>query len=495
MAAARGPFGGAELAADTPGVRFAAEYVPPRARAPLDFSAVRGELGLHGEFPAAALAEAERAAAASPDVVSRSDATDLPLVTVDPPGARDLDQAVLLERRGRGGFRVHYAIADVAAFVRPGGALDRETRRRGQTLYLPDGNIPLHPRVLSEDAGSLLPNRVRPAVLWRIDLAEDGAVEDFDARRALVRSTALLDYRGVQHDLRAGRPHPSVALLPEVGRLRRRQAMLRGAIELGLPEQQVEPDGAGGWRPMLRPRTDVEEWNAEISLLTGMCAAELMLSAEVGVLRTVPEPDEDAVAALRRSAAELGVDWPEHVPVATALAELDTARPAALAVHVAATRLLRGAGYTAFHAQVPRKATHAGIGAAYAHVTAPLRRLVDRYSAEVCLAVLDGRSVPSWVRDALGELPSAMGSSDRVATRVERACIAQAQAWSLAGRVGDDFPATVLRAPNGEAGEVFVADPPVIARCTGAGLSEGQHVRVRLAAADPAERDVAFELN
>src|SRR5699024_8902046 len=121
----------------------------------------------------------------SPDVVSRTDATDLPLVTVDPPGARDLDQAVLLERRGRGGFRVHYAIADVAAFVRPGGALDRETRRRGQTLYLPDGNIPLHPRVLSEDAGSLLPNRVRPAVLWRIDLAEDGAVEDFDARRAL----------------------------------------------------------------------------------------------------------------------------------------------------------------------------------------------------------------------------------------------------------------------------------------------------------------------
>ncbi|MHA6803024.1 RNB domain-containing ribonuclease [Salinifilum ghardaiensis] len=494
MAAARGPFDGTGVAADAPGARFAAEYVPPRARAPRDFSAVRGELGLSAEFPAPALGEAERAAASSPGGARRCDATDLPLVTVDPPGARDLDQAVLLERRGRGGFRVHYAIADVAAFVRPGGALDRETRRRGQTLYLPDGNIPLHPRVLSEDAGSLLPNRVRPAVLWRIDLAEDGAVEDFDARRALVRSTAMLDYRGVQRSLRAGRPHPAVALLPEVGRLRRRQAMLRGAIELGLPEQQVEPDGTGGWRPALRPRTEVEEWNAEISLLTGMCAAELMLSAEVGVLRTVPEPDADTVAALRRSAWELGVDWPEHVPVATALAELDTARPEALAVHVAATRLLRGAGYTAFDEELPRKATHAGIGAAYAHVTAPLRRLVDRYSAEVCLAVLAGRPVPSWAREALGDLPSAMGSSDRVATRVERACIAQAQAWSLAGRVGDAFPATVLRVPNGEAGEVFVTDPPVIARCTGSGLSEGQHVRVRLAAADPAERDVAFEL-
>ncbi|MDA3649023.1 RNB domain-containing ribonuclease [Saccharopolyspora indica] len=476
MAAAVGPAGGTGVAA-----------------AAQDFSAIRTELGLPADYPPAALAEVERTVAQPVPTGCRSDATDLPLVTVDPPGAKDLDQAVLVRRRRRG-YRIHYAIADVAAFVVPGGALDAESRRRGQTLYLPDGNVPLHPTRLSEDAASLLPGQVRAAVLWTIDLDPDGLPVRVDVRRALVRSVAQLDYDGVQRSLELGIPHPSIALLPDVGRLRREQAMRRGAIELGLPEQQVESDGAGGWRLVLRPRLVVEAWNAEISLLTGMCAAEMMLSAGIGVLRTVPDPEPETVAGLRRSATRLGVAWPVDLPPAVALAEMDPIRPESLAVHVAATRLLRGAGYTAFGDGAPAKANHAGIGASYAHVTAPLRRLVDRYSAEVCLAVAEDRPVPGWVLEALAQLPSAMGSSDRIAGQVERACIAQAQAWSLVSRVGEEFPATVLRASNGVAGEVFVAAPPVIARCTGDGLGEGQQVRVRLVVADPSRREVAFEV-
>ncbi|GAA4859012.1 RNB domain-containing ribonuclease [Saccharopolyspora rosea] len=492
MAAARVPPGGTGVAAadgigaDPPGPLLA-------GRPGLDFSAVRAELGLPADYPTTALAEAEQTVAQPLAAGSRVDATDLPLVTVDPSGAKDLDQAVLVRRRDGRGFRVHYAIADVAAYVAPGGALDTEVRRRGQTLYLPDGNVPLHPTRLSEDAASLLPHQVRAAVLWTIDLDGDGLPVRVDVRRALVRSVAQLDYEGVQRSLRFGGVHPSIEWLPVVGRLRREQAVRRGAIELGLPEQQVEPDGAGGWRLVLRPRLVVEAWNAEISLLTGMCAAEMMLAAGVGVLRTVPDPEPETVAGLRRSANRLGVDWPEGTPPSAALADLDPVRPEALAVHVAATRLLRGAGYTAFGDGAPARAGHAGIGASYAHVTAPLRRLVDRYSAEVCLAVNADREVPAWVRAALAELPSAMGSSDRVAGQVERACIAQAQAWSLSQRVGEEFPATVLRASNGEAGEVFVADPPVIARCLGDGLGEGQRVRVRLVGADPTSRDVVFE--
>ena len=480
MAAARVPRGGTATAAEPAPQRWA------------DFSALRAELNLPVDFPAAVLTEAEQAVA-RPSTGDRLDATDLPLVTVDPPGAKDLDQAVLLRRRARG-YRVHYAIADVAAFVRPGGALDAEVRRRGQTLYLPDGNVPLHPPLLSEGAASLLPDQVRPAVLWTVDLDPDGLAVRAEPRRALVRSVAQLDYEGVQRSLVDGAPHPSVALLPEVGRLRREQAVHRGAIELGLPEQQVEADPAGGWRLALRPRLVVEEWNAEISLLTGMCAAEMMLAAGVGVLRTVPDPDPSTVEGLRRSAGQLGVRWPERAAPAEVLAELDTSRPEALAVHVAATRLLRGAGYTAFDGQLPSKHRHAGLGAAYAHVTAPLRRLVDRYGAEVCLAVADGRDVPQWTRDALPQLPSAMGGSDRAASQVERACTAQVQAWTLADRIGEEFAATVLRAGAAEDGEVFLADPPIIAPCGGEELGEGQRVRVRLVEADPDRRSVRFEV-
>ena len=170
-------------------------------RAPLRFDAVRAELDVPAEFPAEVLAEAERAAAEP--VLPAYDATDLPLVTVDPPGSRDLDQALHLAPRPGGGFRVSYAIADVAAFVRPGGALDAEARKRTQTLYSPDLRTPLHPPVLGEGAASLLPDQVRPAVLWRIDLDPAGEVAAVDVRRALVRSRAQLDYPGLQAALDA----------------------------------------------------------------------------------------------------------------------------------------------------------------------------------------------------------------------------------------------------------------------------------------------------
>ncbi|ASU78045.1 RNB domain-containing ribonuclease [Actinopolyspora erythraea] len=460
----------------------------------MDFGGIRREFGLPGEFPTDALMEAQQAVAAPLSSAERTDATDLPLVTVDPAGAKDLDQAVLLRRRGRRGFRVHYAIADTAAFVSPGGALDRETFRRGQTLYLPDGNIPLHPPVLSEGAASLLPEQVRPAVLWTVDLDPHGSPVRVDVRRAVVRSVAALDYRGLLRSFEAGTPHPAVEPLPEVGLLRREQMVHRGAIELGLPEQRVEFSDSSGWRLGLRPRMWLEAFNAEISLLTGMCAAEIMIAAGVGVLRTVPEPDEEAVRGLRRSAERLGVYWPPEQSPADFLAGLEPLRPESLAMHVAGTRLLRGAGYTAFQWGKPSEVGHAGIGAAYAHVTAPLRRLVDRLCTEVCLAVVAGRAVPEWVREGIVDIPSAMGNSDRLASRVERACIAQVQAWELADRVGEVFTATVLRT-DGEAGagEVFVREPPVIARCRGAELVAGQRIPVRLVEADVTRREVLFE--
>jgi exoribonuclease R len=455
-----------------------------------DFAGIRAEFGLPTDYPTAALAEAEQAV--SLPLGPRADAVDLPLVTIDPPGAKDLDQAMLL-RRTRTGYRLDYAIADPGHFIRPGGALDAESRRRGQTLYLPDELVPLHPPQLAEDAASLLPDEVRPAVLWTLDCDATGELVRTRVRRALVRSVAQLDYDTLRDRLAAGNPHPSCALLPEFGRLRRELAVARGAVELQLPEQRAVPDGNGGWRLTLRSRVDVEAWNAELSLLTGMAAAQLMLAAGVGVLRTLPDPEQDAMDSLRRRAVALGVDWPAGATAAQVLATLDPHRPEALAFHVDATRLLRGAGYTVLTGAQPATATtHAGLGAAYAHVTAPIRRRVDRFGTEVCLAVASGGDVPDWVRAALPDLPSLMGTSDTLAARVDRTCLAQVEAWVLADRVGATFPAVVLHA-EAKGGEVFVADPPVLARCAGAELPEGERIVVRLVEADVDRRRVTFE--
>ncbi|HEX3780863.1 MAG TPA: RNB domain-containing ribonuclease [Pseudonocardiaceae bacterium] len=457
-----------------------------------DFSAIRAEFALPADYPTAALVEAEQAL--SVDLGPREDATDLPLVTIDPPGAKDLDQALLVLRHGDG-YRLHYAIADVGHFVVSGGALDTEARRRGQTLYLPDEVVPLHPALLSEGAASLLPGEVRPSVLWTIDCDAGGEAQAVRVRRAIVRSVAQFDYDTVRQELAAGAGHPSFALLPEFGRLRRELAVGRGAVELQLPEQRAVADGQGGWRLQLRSRVDVEAWNAELSLLTGMCAAQLMLRAGIGVLRTLPDPEPEAMDSLRRRARALGVDWPVGETAARVLAGLDPRRPEALAFHVDATRLLRGAGYTVVDTatgSLPNTIVHAGLGAPYAHVTAPLRRLVDRFAAEVCLAIAAGDEVPDWARQALPELPGLMASSDLLASRVERTCLAQVEAWVLADQVGQVFPAVVLHA-EARGGEVFVPQPPVVARCVGDSLPEGQQIQVRLVEADAGRRKVGFE--
>lgn len=460
-----------------------ASLVIRTGRADLDFGAIRTEFSLPSSFPPAALAEAEEAVSRS--VGDRPDLTSIPLVTIDPPGAKDLDQALCLERSGTG-FVVHYAIADLCTFVTPGGALDTEVRDRGQTIYLPDGNVPLHPTVLSEGAASLLPGVVRPAVLWTFTCSAEGVPTSVEVRRALVRSTAQFDYASVQQTFDKGTPHPSIEALADFGRLRRELARQRGAIELQLPEQEIESNG-DGWKLVTRPRAEVDSWNAEISLMTGMAAASIMLERGAGILRTLPDPDAEAVSALRKSAAALQVPWPADVSPGAFLAGLDASKPESLALFTDATRLLRGAGYTAFNGTIPDLTTHAGVAAPYTHVTAPLRRLVDRFATEVCLS----DDLPDWLTEALPLLPSLMGSSDSLASKVERATLDQVEAWVLADKVGQEFDAVVLRSGEHEA-EVFVAAPPVLAKCTGARLPEGERVRIRLTEADPVERRVRF---
>jgi exoribonuclease R len=456
----------------------------------IDFSVLRRELRLPAEFPAGAADEAERAAGATP--MPAVDRLDIPFVTIDPASSRDLDQAVHLSRRPGGGYRVRYAIADVAAYVRPGGPLEAETWLRGQTIYLPDGRIPLHPPVLSEGAVSLFPDVTRAAVLWTIDLDADGEIAAVELERAQVRSRAKLDYAGVQAAVAAGTVPEPIALLPELGELLAKRAADRGAVNLPLPEQEVEPDG-DGWRLVLRAPLAVEEHNAQISLLTGMAAARLMLAGKVGLLRTMPPPRPEAVTKLRAAAESLDVRWPDGASVGAVVAGVDPGSPRGAAFLDQAADLLRGAAYTPFDQQVPAETGHGGVGAPYAHVTAPLRRLADRYATEVCLALHDGREVPAWAREALPRLPKCMGDTDRLASAAGRGAIALTEAVLLADRVGEIFDAGVVDLDEKRSGgTVAIDDPAVRARCLGV-LPLGERVDVKLTVADPKARNVQFE--
>ncbi|GAA1969592.1 RNB domain-containing ribonuclease [Kitasatospora viridis] len=468
---------------------------PTRINAELD--ELRTRMGITAEFPPAVLAEAELAAAAPR--LPALDATDLPLFTLDPPGSLDLDQAMHLARRPGGGYRVHYAIADVAAFVRPGGAVDAEARRRVQTLYFPDRPIPLHPAVLSEGAASLLPGQSRPALLWRIDLDADGALVIADVRRALVRSRRRLDYAAVQQAVDGGRPDEQLTLLAEFGLARELQEQARGGVSLPLPEQEIEAT-SHGYRPTYRAPRPADGWNAQVSLLTGMAAAELMLDAGVGLLRTLPTAPDSAYQRLRRCAHALYVPWPPALDYPALIRSLDPHLPHHAAFLNECTGLLRGAAYHAFDIGrgllPPADPGHAALAAPYTHCTAPLRRLADRFAQEVCLAVAAGDEVPAWVRESLDAVPGLMAGGERRAHEVERACVALVEAELLRGREGEDFDAVVIdldeRRPAH--GTVQLAEPAVRARCEGAGtrLPLGERIRVRLTRADPLTRTVRF---
>jgi exoribonuclease R len=479
-------------ASELPRVPIRGPHWPAAAApAPPDFAAIRAEFDVPEEFAADVLVEAARAAADPP--LPELDATDVPLVTLDPLGSRDLDQAVHLAARGEG-FRVTYAIADVGAFVLLGSGLDREARRRGQTLYSPDRRIPLHPPELSEGAASLLPGELRAAAVWTIDLDADAEPTAVTLRRARVRSRAQLDYATVQSQADAHALPEALALLPRIGTLLQTRAEERGAIELGTPEQEVVAGPDGGWTLVMRGDLPVEAWNAQISLLTGRCAATLMLDGGVGVLRTLPPARAEDVEALRVLAPALGVDWPAGASPGSVIAALDPTKPTHAAFLEEAAALLRGAAYTPFDGAPPAQPGHGGVGAPYAHVTAPLRRLVDRFGTEVCLALSAGREPAAELRAALPELPALMAASDKRTREVERAVLDATEAWVLHGREGQEFPAVVVEAQDGR-GTVVLDDPEVRGRCTGPALRRGTRVQVRLESADVAARSVRFVLD
>ena len=462
-------------------------------------AALRSELELPGDYPADAEHEA-RQAVQNLQLPPRS-LLDVPFVTIDPATSTDLDQALFIQRNDAG-YKVLYAIADVPSFVAPGGALDAETRRRGQTFYAPDGRVPLHPEVISEQAGSLLAEQECSAFVWDFDLDHNAEVVSMSVERAAVRSRAKLSYKGAQKQIDAGTAPEVLMLLKEVGLKRVELERKRGGASLNMPEQEIVQVTDGDYRIVAAPSLPIEDWNAQMSLMTGMAAAQLMLDGKVGILRTMPAPDERSLLHFKRQTQALGKPWDGDISYGEYLRTLDGSDPKQLAILHSAGMLFRGAGYTPFDGEVPENVVQSAIGAPYAHTTAPLRRLIDRFVLVICEALSNGREIPAWAREALPDLPGIMAASDSLAGRLERMALDTVEAALAANHVGQVFDAVVISGSkpangngngNGPYGTVQIAEPAVTARCDGE-LVSGTQVRVRLVKADITGRVIRFEL-
>ena len=447
-------------------------------------AALRESLSLPEAFPEDVLAEADAAAASvsvDPLAAGLDDLRALEFLTIDPEGSMDLDQAMHLERAGDGAI-LHYAIADVLAFVAPGGAVDAEARRRGQTLYLADDRIPLHPPVLSEDAASLAPGVDRRAYVWRFVLDGGARPVETSLRRAVIRSRQKWSYAQAQAALGAGTAPATLQALAWFGPLRAERERERGGASLNIPDTEIVVEHGRYQLERTRPKP-IEDWNAQVSLMTGMAAAELMLRGRVGILRTMPAPEAGDIAAFRARVAALGAPWPEGIDYGSYLRGIDRQRPGAAAVLDAAASLFRGAGYSAFDGEPPADAVQAAIGAPYAHATAPLRRLVDRWSLAICDALANDRPVPAWARESLPELPKLMARSGGRASQLAAGSIDRVEAAVLHGREGTEFEAVVL-GERGTGARVQLTSPPITAHADALRAPAGAAVRLRLDTAD-----------
>jgi len=441
---------------------------------------IRKQFKVPEGFPPEVLAAAQEASGRAP--ARHADRTDLPFVTLDPATSTDLDQAFTIEKSG-GDLLLRYAIADVAWFVEDGDAIDQEAWKRGETLYLPDGRAPLYPPVLGEHAASLLPDGPRPAVIFTVRVAEDGAVRLDGAERAVIRSRAKLAYENVRaEDLPAG--------FAEFAQRMSRNETRRGASRVDPPEQEVEKTADGRFRLIFRPRLKSEEQNATLSLATNMAIADAMLAHHTGLFRTMAEPNAAGVMRLRRAAKAFGLDWPASVGLHDYQRTLSAADPREAALMLEIRRESPGASYMPYTEGV--RPWHAALAATYAHATAPLRRLPDRYVVRATLAICNGQAVPDAVTDAFARLPKVMARADGHAAQLNGAVISLAEAVMLAGREGEMFDAVVTGIVE-KGAQVQLADLPIMVNvATPKPPAEGDRLKVRLVLSDPGERRTVF---
>lgn len=443
-------------------------------------AAIRSQYQLPAAFPPEVVAEAE--AAVKRPLDDHRDCTAMQFVTLDPASSRDLDQAFAIEVHGASTI-CHYAIADVAWFVDDGGAMDREAWQRGTSQYLPDGKVPLYPQQLSEGAASLLPDVVRPAILFSTRIEEDGSAHLEGVERVRIRSRAKLAYETV-------RP---ADLPPGFAELERRIASAeaaRGAHRSDPPEQEVVAHD-GHYDLRLSPQSPAESQNAALSLASNLAVADALLKHRTGLFRVMPEPEGWALKRLRNTAKALEIDWPKGREAPEMERMLDPADPPQAALLLAIRKASPGASYEPYRAGVTP--WHAAMAATYVHATAPLRRLADRYVVMAALAVANGRPVPGAVAAAFERLPKVMARADALGGNISRAVIDLAEAVVLQPRIGETFAAVVTdidqRGPR-----IQLCGLPVVSRLKDAEVEAGALIKVRLDGADPETRKIGFSV-
>ncbi len=411
--------------------------------------------GIPDVFSEAALAEAQ--AATEPDLKRREDLRHLPLVTIDPSDARDHDDAVWAEAdpnpANRGGWVVIVAIADVAAYVRPGSALDKEARKRGNSVYFPDRVVPMLPERISNELCSLTENDARACLAVRMIFDKDGRKLDHRFFRALMRSAASLTYEQSQAAIDGRVDETTGPLLETVLRpLWGAYASLvlarteRAPLDLDLPERKILLDDKGRVRAVVSPpRLDAHRLIEEFMISANVAAAETLEAKRSPLIYRVHDsPSKEKLISLGEFLNTIDIKLPKSGTVKPALfnrilAETRATPTAELVGEV----ILRSQAQAVYS---PGNFGHFGLNLRrYAHFTSPIRRYADLivHRALVRALGLGNDGLTDAEMEELDQIAQSISDTERRAMAAERETADRLIAAHLADRIGATFHARV----------------------------------------------------
>jgi ribonuclease R len=422
--------------------------------------------GIPHVFSREVLEEGEVSAALALSEESREDLRHLPIVAIDPSDARDHDDAIWAEPDGEGGFNAVVAIADVSFYVRPGSALDREARKRGNSVYFPDRVVPMLPEVLSADVCSLRSGEDRAAIACHMRIDAHGRVQDFRFTRALVRIAEVIAYEeaqrridatdGVSTSLDTNGDGVELAVLQNLWaawRLLEKARDNRDPLALELPERRVQLDPQGRIAEIaVRERLDAHRVVEDFMIAANVAAAKALESKVAPVVYRIHEPpSREKLVALKDYLATFGRKLALGQVITPGLFNRmlkDVSDEAEKALVMEAVLRSQTQAYYG-----PRNAGHFGLAlGSYAHFTSPIRRysdllvhraLVDAFALEQ--PVKGGSGVPAHSglserdRADLSRVSDAISQAERRAMEAERDTIDRYVAAWLSARVGEVF--------------------------------------------------------
>jgi len=429
--------------------------------------------GIPHVFSREVLEEGEVAAALALSEESREDLRHLPIVAIDPSDARDHDDAIWAEPDGNGGFNAVVAIADVSFYVRPGSALDREARKRGNSVYFPDRVVPMLPEVLSADVCSLRSGEDRASMACHMRIDEHGRVQDFRFTRALVRIAEVVAYEEAQRRIDAAEGFSTsldtnggavnISVLQNLWAAWRLLEKARGArdpLELELPERRVQLDAAGRITEIaVRERLDAHRVVEDFMIAANVAAAKALESKVAPVVYRIHEPpSREKLVALKDYLATFGRKLALGQVITPGLFNRmlkDVSDEAEKALVMEAVLRSQTQAYYG-----PRNAGHFGLAlGSYAHFTSPIRRysdllvhraLVDAFGLEQPVKGAKGsQGVPAHSglserdRADLSRVSDAISQAERRAMEAERDTIDRYVAAWLSVRVGEVFPCRI----------------------------------------------------